>query len=153
MCAVWHACVVSYILRRIRSKLGEYVHSLPSLTGHAWTSNIQFLKIPQELGHMPYCMQHICVNVSNDKRYLVQKNGKSTVLTDVWCIHSDQYLRPGIWIIEGTSLCTHFQLVFCPASDYITVIIAVSTIGFIKNKLIMFQYISFSPYIVLFELF
>jgi hypothetical protein len=28
---------------------------------------IQFLKITKELGHMPYCIQDMCVDVSNDE--------------------------------------------------------------------------------------
>jgi hypothetical protein len=31
--------------------------------------NIQILENKQELGHMPYCMHDMCVDVSNDERY------------------------------------------------------------------------------------
>jgi hypothetical protein len=43
--------------------------ALPINILYMYIYNIKFLKITQELGHMPYCMQDICVDVSNDERY------------------------------------------------------------------------------------
>jgi hypothetical protein len=52
-------------------EIGYYIYPiyLLALSKIIFQTYIKFLDIAQEFGDMPYCMQDICIDVSNDEMY------------------------------------------------------------------------------------